>query len=257
MPADAGRAHFSFSIDLAPATDSSDRTALSEITQGLLRIVQRHGVPTTWALSDWSNSSLLAQMSQIALGQEFALLADASWASPQGGAQRFGRELLRRVESARNSGWDLVTLALHGTEVREHADLVSRAGLRVVRTASSASARLDGGFPPPSLRQGLCRVAPIARVPAKSHWSWNLTGRSNRRLLQAAVRDQAHVHFVVDAVRLMDSPAAGLRQVEQLLADAVVARDANQLALGTLADVARRMQPVRVRRQSHSILRAA
>lgn len=251
MPSDRSAASFSLSVDLHA---SSSPEAIERLAQSL----RQFEIPATWAVADPDAVASLAPLSRPSAQLEIALLTDRSRWQAAGDSHRFLADIARQIARAAARGLNVSTLAVRDFELREHADLLTGAGVRTLRTAGSPSARLSGSYPPPVDRGGLLRVAATARIPTQSAWGWNSSSAGLGRLLEASIGERASTHWVIDADRLERGGRSVRRQLEAWLADVAAARDDGRLRLSTLAGLASALRSqTPPRRQFRSILRAA
>jgi hypothetical protein len=240
---------FAISIDLEldPMRPERDQIrSLDTATQKLMRLLSRHRIPATWAVADPAMSAATDQLLADDLGHEIGVLGDPTWVGKEAGRMRFGRELARRVGHARAAGVPISTLALRGTELVDHLDLVVKQEISVVR--SDYRDLSTGWFArpiaqsPAALRFGLWEVPPSMQLPAETGFRpWNSSRRRSRKGIEQAVVDRGIFHLQIDALNFAERGDSAERTLDQILRYATARAAQNAIEIAPLRTVADRL----------------
>ena len=247
------------SVDLEPDLEhqSSDQPAqLDHVRRHLLTLVADYAVPATWAVADPVHSVATDSIRSASAGHEIAVLGDRAWLGPGCGRGRLQRELARRFDGARKAGITATTLALRNLDQVRDQDLLLDHGVTALRGPAAKAPVSSGKFPPPPIRFGIWQVPPGWKIPTCRAW-WMPGAWSVRREIKRAIWRQSVVHLHIDAPGLAASGDGELRLIERILRYAAARRDAGQLAIRTICDVAAETLAERAPAPSRSILRPA
>lgn len=256
---------FAVSIDLEldPMRPERDQTrSLDTAATNLMRLLARHRVPATWAVADPAISAATDQLLSDDLGHEIAVLGDPTWVGKEAGRMRFGRELARRVSHARAAGIPISTLALRGTELVDHLDLVVKQEISIVRADyrdlstgwfSRPIAQL-----PAALRFGLWEIPPSMQMPVeKGMRFWSSNRRRARKGIDRAIQEQAVFHLQIDALKFAERGESAERSLDQILRHASSRATENAIEIAPLRVVAQRLVGERTAAPARSILNPA
>jgi hypothetical protein len=187
---------------------------------------------------------------------EIAVLGDRAWLGPGCGRMRLERELARRFDGARKAGIPVTTLALRNLDQVRDLDLLLDHGvtaLRGVAAVSLAEARRQAS---PPIRYGIWQVPSGWKVPARSSWwmpaAWSICREIKRALVRSSL-----VHLQIHAIDLAATGQNGLGIVERTVRYAAARRDAGQLTISTVSQIAAQLLAERSTAPSRSILRPA
>lgn len=209
---------------------------LDALTTQLLALLDELEIPATFAVADPRYSAATEAIMASPVRHEVAVLADATWAGPGCGRERFARELSRRFGTARSAGLAVSTLALRQVELTEHADLLGKTGITALR------GNFQGALPQ------VWNAPPVTPLPHRNGWWFESGELTAYRALQRAIRQQGLTHWLLDASTLIDQPASNWRAVVTALDAAACARAAGKLQIGTLQSFA--TEPVWFRSRS-------
>lgn len=237
--------------------DLSLQRALNSTSVALLGVLANHGVAGTWAMSDPAHSLMTDRLLGDDLPHELALLGEASWAAPTMGRARFSRELGDRLQQAALRGVKLGTLAVREAAAT-HYDVLVRAGLSVLRSASSDARR--AAWWPSALRSQPASMAQAVRWglwQVKSTWH-NFEGglMASRRGIDRSAAQGGLITWVLDGPKLVSGGASVLRLVDRVLAYAAKRRLEGRLQISTLQGFADCQLRRRESAPAVSILRA-
>jgi len=257
MPTPPRSAALAISIDLE--LDIPQRIALSgrsldSVTTALLGLFEKYRLDASWAVADPAVSAATDSIRSCPQQHEIAVLGDPTWVGSAAGRPRFSRELVRRIEGGRSVGIAISTLVLREGVVADHADLLVKHGVTVVRGNLPRGSQLVEHCRPMPIRFGVWDIPACCAVPAARRW-WPTTVAGHA--VRAAVRNLDFVHFSIDAGRLVAARNSGLRSVERLLRLVARERDDARLKVSTLAAMADQLRPIRSSPPTHSILRSA
>ena len=217
----------------------------------LAELLDRYQMPATFAVGEPAPAALLGRLASDDRGHEIALLGDGSWLAA--GRGRLARELAARLAAIRQ--WDLeaTTIVLAGQRAIEHHDLAVRYGIRAIRASSAVLPRTSRQ--PHAVRFGLWSLAVGWRLPS-TRW-WGGGARAARARLDRAIAERGAFGLAIDAGRLAERGAGGLRVIERVLKHAVRRRDDGSLDVLTLGETAARLSSPVASRPTRSILRPA
>lgn len=236
--------------------DGQQHERLDHIRRRLIDLLRSHSLAATWAVADPALSVATESILASNREHEIAVLGDQAWLGPGCGRVRLGRELARRFQGARKAGIPASTLALRNIEQIVDLDLLIDHGITAIRGLAVNSPALARKSAPPPIRYGIWQ-APIAwKVPRHSAW-WLPAAWSIRGEIKRAITRQSIVHLQIDAPRLVDSNDSDLTAIAKALRYAAARRDAGQLAIQTIRQIAARMLAERAATPSRSILRPA
>jgi hypothetical protein len=244
------------SIDLELELDQHEQVSdgrLDAVRTGLIDLARQYGIVATWAVADPLLSAATEFILAAGNDHEIAVLGDQAWIGPGCGRARLRRELARRFTAARKAGIPVSTLALRNTDQIVELDLLLEHGVTALRepivhrAASCASAPARYGFwqPPPAQQ-------------AATYAGWWLPATwLIRRAIKRTIRRGTMLHFHVDAAALAASPEPDLRLAEAMMRYAAARRDAGQLAVRTIGELAGEALAERAGTPTRSILRPA
>jgi hypothetical protein len=247
------------SIDWELEIDQSEQAReqrLDAAGQQLVELTGRLRIPATWAVADPLLSVATEAILRAGVGHEMAVLGDRTRIGPGSGRSRLARELDRRFERAHKVGIPVRTLALRNVEPAAVLDLVHDHHVQAVRGPAVDTAALARKSGSPVPRFGVWQAPAPWRIPTQPGWlvpgAWSV-----RRELRRAIRRQAILHLAIDAPRLVDAGAAGMAAVESVLSLAAARRDAEQLSMFTLGQLAEAALRERASVPTRSILHPA
>lgn len=229
---------------------------LTQVTEQLFELLNRHALPATWAVGDPAHSAAASLVATSKTKHGLALLGDQYWIGKTAGRTRFARELARRVGQSRSAGIDTVTLVPRVAPIAEHVDLVVKHGIRaVVATAGQQSSRpATTGVRP--LHYGVWEFAATERLPLKSTWlpgaDWKLL-----RALNRAARTSSTLHLLIDASAVEAAGRGGTRSIERISRRIAKLRDRGLVNVETISAAAERLSQLPRATPQRSILRAA
>src|SRR5688572_29258321 len=87
--------HLLITVQLDPIADGSGlehKKELAGVTKQLIDLMDIHGMPATWAVSDPAHSAATSRILRSAVPHELAILGDANWLGQEAGRTRFARE---------------------------------------------------------------------------------------------------------------------------------------------------------------------
>ncbi|HTN76529.1 MAG TPA: hypothetical protein VL096_14820 [Pirellulaceae bacterium] len=230
--------------------------ALDELTATLIDQFAAYRIPATFAVADPIHSAATDMIVASSRAHEIAVLADATWAGPGAGRERFARELARRFGSARAAGLNVSSLALRHLELAEHFDLLPKHGISAVRTEPMPR-RHGPPAQPHVLRYGVWQAQASLRLPQPTRWWWGGDSAPALRLVKRAARHGEVAHLLIDGAELIANVAKSMTTLERVLAVAAQLRDAEQLQIQTLQEVVLLLARPRELVSQRSILRAA
>ncbi len=213
-------------------------------------------LPATWALSDDSFDQVAEPLAGIP-DQEFALLADSTWCTPESNRQQLIGELDRRLDLIRNRNFDVSTLVLCNTDLGSHIEAMPSVGIHVVR--QSLGERISQRrIALMNYRSGVLHVAPSAVVPGRPGLlvRWDCAYSAKRRLWNAISQRTAQ-HISIDVGSFVALPRSRTRQLERWLRTVARLREAGRLEIERLSAAAVRCGPMDRPAAQRSILRSA
>lgn len=224
-------------------------------TRRLLDVLAHHNFPATWAIGDPATCAETHFIRDAAVEHEIAILGDATWIGPRVRRATFCRELVRRVLQAREQGIAIATLALRGTRLDAHHDLLLKHEIAVLRTCSDAAEVIAQ---PQPVRYGLWEVAPSISLPTRSRWKFGFGGwTAVRRTLQRAIDGRQTVHVALDLAGVDEQDVESLKLTERMIRFADEHRRLGLLSIEPLRDTSARLAPKRTTTPARSILRIA
>jgi hypothetical protein len=254
------RSFVSISIDADVVSSEMDKTAPSAeavrsvVAEIMTRIDQAH-MPATWAYCDPAKPAA-QKIAESTSGHELALLAKAALANAEYSRSDVMQAIVRPLQSAMEQGLSISTLTVPFAWQPKHIDLLTKYGLKVIRTPHVFSSQTTTGVR--AVCHGLWQV-PVAAVVQNSHWMANLgQWRNVRRAIDQAVLQGGWCHLCIEATSIARGDSnAGLRCVGRMLQHLHTLRNASQIAVETLREAAVRLAPKRTVPAANSILRAA
>ena len=214
-------------------------------------------LPVTWALSNHTIESLSGIFTSGLSQQEMALLADASWCSPETSRRTLVGELCRRLDLFRNQDLDVSTLVLSDTDVGRHVEALPKAGIQVVRRQVDEliNRRTRSTANP---RYGVLMVTPSAVIPGRPgllvRWDCAYSAKQG---LWKSVSQRSAQHVVIDLGKLVALPKSHMRRFHRWLRLVARLKNAGRLEIELVKDATSRRYPSGKQNSSHSILRPA
>lgn len=248
-----------FSLELALGTNQTalgQYRQLGQLANQLVTLMDGYGVPATWAIPDPAAHPLVPRLRAAGVRHEIALLGESSWIGPDVDRSRTLLELDRRLKEAQQAGLAVTSLVLRKTALTHDVELLARYGLTALRGAIAR--RKTRTQPPAEKRFGVWYTAPDAVLPAR----WlrlppiGPFGHA-QRLIRRCAHDAGSAHVAVDTSELLQNVRSGLRQLQRILRAIDSRRQQGQLAVETLAEVARRNARAYRSSPARSILRPA
>lgn len=244
------------SIDLELDLDHHDpvqERRLDGVRTQLIDLARQHEIVATWAVADPLLSAATESILAANSAHEIAVLGDRAWIGPGCGRVRLRRELLRRFTAARKAGVPVHTLALRNTDQVVELDLLLEHGVTAIRAAVGDC---PGSEVPAPARYGFWQPPPARQLAANSGW-WLPASWLVRRDIKRAIRRGSTLHLHLDAAALAAAPDPGLHLAAAIMRSTAARRDAGQLAIRTIGDLARAALAERAGTPSRSILRPA
>ena len=251
--------HFMTTVQLDPIADGRSlehQKDLASVTGQLIDLMDKHRLPTTWAVSDPAHSAATSQILRSAVPHEFAILGDANWLGPMAGRTRFARELSRRVAQARSAGLSVHTLVPRVASIEQDVDLVVKqqitaiAGVELPRHPDATTSS------PRALHFGVWEIPVSGKLPARSGWFSN-GGWSTWRRIRAAAKDAALFHLLIDAPSICDEGPSAQKTIAWLIERVATLRDRGLVRVETLRATAARLSDVPAVKPQRSILHRA
>lgn len=251
-----GSIHLTVEAEPADIDRNLDRhRGLTQTTEQLFDIFNRHRLPVTWAVGDPAHSAAAGLVVASDTPHALALLGDRYWIGKTAGRTRFARELARRVSQARTAGIEAVTLVPRVACVAEHIDLVVKQGIRaVVETVGEGQKRQSTA--PRALHYGVWEFAATARLPLQSSWLPGGTWKLSRRIRRAA-NDLATVHLMINASAVEEAGRSATKTIDWLMCRVAKLRDRGLVQVETLGAAAARLSDLPVATPQRSILQRA
>lgn len=216
----------SFIISIDVGEETSAGGSLYEAASHLLHQLETLALPATWAISNPADSQV-ARRVQKAGNQEVAIAGDSSWVGRNVPRDVFATALQQRLADATAAGWKIEALALNGIQLRENLDVVSAAGVRVVRPAETSRFAL-----PRRIGSRLWESQAHLRLPGD--WLGNLVSLTQRTSnLRRAVHRKLDYHVQIDLTQLARSPRHGA--VHRLLKEAFQLKSQQAIEVKTLS----------------------
>lgn len=244
------------SIDLERDLDQHDQVpgrSLDAVRTRLIDLARQYGIVATWVVADPLLSVATESILAAGSGQEIAVLGDRAWVGPGCGRTRLRRELARRFTAARNAGIPVSTLALRNTDQVVDLDLLLEHGVTALR--DPVAYRSLSGVSVPA-RFGFWQPPPARQLSSFAGW-WLPATWLIRHALKRTIRRGTMLHLHLDAAALAASPEPGLRFAEAMMRYAAARRDAGQLEIRTIGELAREALAERAGTPTRSILRPA
>ena len=247
------------SIDLELDVDRHDDGLdgrLDAVRAQLIALTGQYGLAATWAVADPLLSAATESILSANCGHEIAVLGEQAWIGPGCGRVRLRRELGRRFTSARKTGIPVSTLALRNTDQVLDLDLLLEHHVTALRgPVANATPTRPMAIAVP-IRFGLWQPPTATPLAPTRGWS-SFTAWSLRRAIRRAIRRQSLLHLHVDAAALAAAPEPALKAASPVLRYIATKCEAGQLAVRTIAEVAREALDERSGSPSRSILRPA
>jgi hypothetical protein len=229
---------------------------LDQIRGELVEMTRASAIPATWAVADPALSAATEPILAAGCDHEIAVLGDRAWIGPGCGRVRLDRELARRFTAARQGGVPVSTLVLRNVEQVPDLDLLLDHGVAAIRSPAVATAAETRRQAAPPIRFGIWHPPRAWAVPARSAW-WAPAAWLLHREIKRAIRRGQTLHLAIDAPRLMDASQPPLETIATTLRYAAARRDAGQLAIQTIGQLAAEALQSRAALPSRSILRPA
>jgi len=247
------------SIDLELDLDHHDEQQelrLDAVRTRLIELTGHHRVGATWAVADPLLSVATDPILAANQGHEIAVLGDRAWIGPGCGRVRLRRELARRFTSTRQAGIPVSTLALHNTDQVLDLDLLLEHGVTALRGPAVERPAYAQKSGPSPIRFGLWQPPTARRLTAWTGW-WLPAAWLIRSEIQRTIRRRSTLHLHLDAAALVAAPEPVLKITAAVLRYVAARRDAGQLAVRTIGELAREALGERSSTPSRSILRPA
>lgn len=258
--ANEGRGWLTISIDLELDIEKrarSEQRVLETAARRLLSKLDDQGLTATWAVADPAHSAATEAILSRGSQHEIAILGDRTWVGRGAGRTRFSRELARRVEGARSAGITVASLALQSVDIDEHLDLLVKHRIVVLRDGVVSGSPAEKRPASRWSRYGVWRPPVSCRIPCERPWWQGGALMAVRQALAPAAQVGGLSHVVIDGSQLIDAGESGFDAVEMLLREVNKRLRRGQLAVGTLAQVARRIVRHQAATPMRSILRPA
>ncbi|MEX2307809.1 MAG: hypothetical protein WD738_09475 [Pirellulales bacterium] len=250
--------HLWVTVQLDPAADRRSlegQRELATIARRLITLMDGHGVPTTWAVSDPAHSAATALILRSAVDHELAILGDTYWVGPTAGRTRFARELARRVSQARTAGLKVTTLVPRVAAIDRHIDLIVKQQISAICAASGLQA-CRSPLLPRALHYGVWELPVTAALPVQSSWLFQ-GGWSTWRRIRRAAREPGAFHLLIDVPTITQEGCGAEKTIGWLMRRVAELRDRGLLHIETLGRASTRLASVPARSPQHSILRRA
>jgi len=238
--------------DAALSENGEARRPAPALCERLLRVLQEHRVPATWAVPQprtWS----LARAALSLAGSELAVLASSSWAGRSAGRRALSSQLSRRVLGARAAGVNVSTLVGDVAVAKADFDLLVKYGITATHIGGRNQPRQSDSTPT-ALRYGVWDVPAAATWPDQPLW-W--AGPQVRRNLRRVASERATYHLRIDVNRLAASGRLACSAVESFARTIAELRDKDGLETLPLCEVAARLNTIPRAEPTRSILRLA
>lgn len=252
----------------ATTQSSSRNTAFQRVLVELIDCFNRHRLPATWALANPSTDPMAARIIASGAGHEIAILPDTAFSRSDCSRADFVRAAIQPLTQAAAAGVAISTVAVAGPWHQTHVDLLTKHGIKIIRSSRLIHASRSSGATSITIRHisdgiqtvcyGLWHV-PVSVTLHGGGWMANHAQlRLARRSIQAVAQCGGMCHVRIDAAALARGDAAiGLRHIDRLLSDLQQLRAGSYVAVNTLGEIPQRMQPKRTMAAARSILRAA
>ncbi len=229
---------------------------LDLIRSELVNLTKVAAVPATWAVADPMLSAATDSILAANCGHEMAVVGVPAWLGPGCGRERLARELTSRFSVPRKAGIPVSTLALRNVEHVADLDLLLKHGVTAVCSSPVDDPSFARKPEQPPLRFGLWQPPDARRLPPQITW-WSPAGWLVRREIKRAIRQRSLLHLRFDAPQLISAPGRSLDLVASILRFAAAKRDAGQLAIKTISQLATQALSSRAAHPSRSILQSA
>ena len=259
MSAGQGAGTLIISIDLELDVDHHDDRLdgqLDAVRSQLLELTGQFRLPATWAVADPLLSAATESIVAAKHGHEIAVLGEQAWVGPGCGRVRLRRELVRRFTAARKAGINVSTLALRNAYQVPDLDLLLEHGVTALRDAVKASSPARYKALTPPVRFGLWQPPAARPLVANKGWRFVEMWRT-RREIRKCIRRRQMLHLQLDAAALAAAPEPIVAVVIPTLSYIASKRDAGQLTVRTIAELAKDALNERAGLPSRSILRPA
>ena len=260
MTEEANGCELAFSIDLELDVHHgglSKHRQLGRVTNLLINLFSSHGLTATWSVADPAVSAATDGILHSSPKNEIAILADDNWAGALVPRSRFSRELTRRVESARQHGLSISTLALRAMPKVEHLDVLAGHRLTLLRPAIPPVLPKRSAQALISIRYGLWQCHATCAFPSGRRW-WGANGlKKCRSAIERGSQDNQLIHIAIDAGALIEAGSSGERHLAQLLSEVANRRENQSLQVMTLNELTQLRIQSHQSSPAHSILRPA
>jgi hypothetical protein len=247
------------SIDLELDLDHYEiplQRRLDEVRKQLIELSRAANIPATWAVADPMLSAASESILAANCGHEIAVLGDQAWLGPGCGRERLARELTRRFSVPRKAGISVSTLALRNVKQVVDLDLLIDHGITALCTPPVEHPSISNRIGPPPTRFGLWQPPLAWRLPPRKSW-WSPAGWLIRGEIKRAIRRRTLVHLQLGALQIVDAPDSALGSISAMFHYIAAKRDAGQLTIETIGQLASRALDCRTAMPSRSILRPA
>jgi hypothetical protein len=185
-----------------------------------------------------------------------AVVGDRAWLGPGCGRARLARELTRRFSVPQKAGIPVSTLALRNVDHLDDLDLLRAHGVSAI-----CGIPVDRPLPPastaqPPIRFGVWQPPTAWGLPLARNW-WSPTAWHIRREIKRTIRQRTLLHLRLDVTRLTSLSRPTIDCLASLLRYVATKRDAGQLAIKTIGQLATQSLQARAAQPSRSILRPA
>ena len=247
------------SIDLELDLDQHGRQPadrqLDAARNHLVKLTQELELPATWAVADPLFSAATESILSAGVGHEIAVRGERSWLGTGCGRSRLARELERRFVIPRKFGIPVTTLALRNLEQVGDRDLLVEHGITAICPPPLDRPELAAKAVQP-IRFGIWQPTPAWRIPPQRAW-WQPAGWLIRRQMLRAVKEQSLLHLRLDMPRLVAVGDRALSVAASLLSYVAAKREAGDVAVSTICELAREALARREGLPSRSILKPA
>jgi hypothetical protein len=236
--------------------DRRDEQRLDEIRSRLIELTKAAEVPATWAVADPMLSAASESILAAGCGHELAVLGDEAWLGPGCGTTRLRRELARRFLAPRKSGIPVSTLVLRNVAQLGDLEQFVQHGVTAIAHPSTSDWSSLRKTPPLPTRFGIWQPPIGARLPLRTKW-WSPAPWLVWREIKNTIRRRSTLHLCIDAPRLIGNDEPALDSIAATLRYAAARRNAGQLRIATVAQLASHALQSRAGTPTRSILRPA
>jgi hypothetical protein len=236
--------------------DNRDEQRLDDIRARLIELTKTSGVSATWAVADPTLSVASESILSAGVGHEVAVLGDEAWLGQGCGRGRLARELARRFSAPRKNGMLVSTLMLRNVAQVADFDLLIQHGVTAISSPATSHGTSAAKTMQPSARFGLWQPPTAIRLPMRSKW-WSPAAWQVRREIKRTIRKRTFLHLSIDGPRLIGDEERGLNTIAAVLRYAAGRREAGQLSIATIGEVASKALEARAGSPTRSILRPA